>query len=296
MLTTLNTCRGSAGINVSISSSQVLRIPLFVHDSHVALLPNWFCNRKLESPLVEIYWMAKKKVPRAENTREGDDLDPAGVTLKHRPPGPQPAIDSTLTSWYLVRASVLKGSPSQEQIRPLVIHWAMWHSSRSSTINQNKGLMQNKHRSSKLARVGTSGRFIMGWTGGSRFSADSSRYSSTVVQSSNAIEGTKSSPAGNLCAPGWWLIPSMCLTSANQSESLFLSVYPFHPVTPSEEEQRSPFPDVGRLFLDRTYQVWLLRPSLWLKRQRALRIYHATPHVSFYFRAMSAGVTARPVG
>lgn len=136
-------------------------------------------------------------------------------------------------------------------------------------------------------------RFIMGWTGGSRFSADSSRYSSTVVQSSNAIEGTKSFPAGNLCAPGWWLIPSICFTSANQSESLFLSVYTFHPVTPSEE-QRSPFPNVGRLFSDRTYQVWLVRPSLWLKRQRALRMYHAVPHVSFYFRAMSVCVTLAP--
>lgn len=51
----------SSGLNMSsISSSELQWIPLFVQNSPVTLLPNWFWNSKEESPVVEIYWNSKK--------------------------------------------------------------------------------------------------------------------------------------------------------------------------------------------------------------------------------------------
>lgn len=111
-----------------------------------------------------------------------------------------------------------------------------------------------------------------------------------------AINGTKSSAAGNRCTPGWWLIPSICLTPATQCESLFLSTYTFHPVTPTppdppSEEQRSPSPPCGATFLGQHISSVAGEAFAPTRRQRALRIYHAVPYrtvppVSFYFWAM----------
>lgn len=117
----------SSGINVlSISSGELQWIPLFVHNSHVTLLPNWFLKQTGRNGLS---WKSTETLQSSPSRKhecdEGDDLDPEGVTPKQHPhpPSPQPVISSTLAT-ITILGEIIRPKDHQRgtRTRPLVVH------------------------------------------------------------------------------------------------------------------------------------------------------------------------------
>lgn len=157
----------SSGINVlSISSGELQRIPLFVHNSHVTLLPNWFLKQTgrngLSRKSTETLQSSPSRKPRVWRGRWPGSwrCHPEAPPPAQPSPvqsSPQPVISSTLTT-IMILGEIIRPKDHQRgtRTRPLVVHL------NNVTFfcvvkHKSKPGLSTKHRNSELARVCTSG-------------------------------------------------------------------------------------------------------------------------------------------
>lgn len=246
----------SSGLNMSsISSSELQWIPLFVHNSPVTLLPNWFWNSKEESPVVEIYWNSKKfseqkarvramtwvlKVSPWSTTRPVHN--PSSIQLSRpdtwwdHPSKRSPARDTDTTSchslnnvtFFCVVNHQLKSGLNTKQTRTGTLNWLVF-------VHQAFSFLFYFFRFITGGQVNTQWVKVLCWL---------IQIQQRCSPKLNAIKGTKSSAAGNLCAP-WLMINSEYMLNFGKSVGEFISLDVY--LSPSDPPARSsarllPFP------------------------------------------------------